>query len=262
MTTFNKTTLKTFFEQGDVPTGTNYADFIDSCVNLVETAEQAMAGPLSTPELITALLSATEVNCSIFGNSLGSTTIDAANRVVINASSDDVRINAGIDLLASADGSISLICNDDFTIQSSANVVMAAPEIFIDGDDGAFTFTNDLIIDVSGQTQILCPTYVSGGILADPGIVSAAGTAQATAALLRFTVNRGKGVVDGSTTGFRPPANKAGLIQYLYNEGASANLWPPVGGTINGLAANAAFALAASAAYTIMHLTASAMAVK
>jgi len=94
------------------------------------------------------------------------------------------------------------------------------------------------------------------------GVVSAAGSAQATAAVLTNVINRGKGIVDGQTTGFTPLANNAGLVQYLFNEGPSANLWPPVGGTLNGLAANAAFSLAASAMVTIIHLTASAMAVK
>ena len=93
-------------------------------------------------------------------------------------------------------------------------------------------------------------------------MVSAAGTAQAAAAVLTNVINRGKGIVDGTTTGFMPLANRAGLVQYLFNEGASANLWPPVGGTINGLAVNTVFPLAASAMVTIVHLTVSAYAVK
>jgi hypothetical protein len=34
MTTYNKATLKTFFAQGDIPSGTDYANFIDSYVNV------------------------------------------------------------------------------------------------------------------------------------------------------------------------------------------------------------------------------------
>ncbi len=62
MTTYNKATLKTFFETNDVPTGTDYANLIDSQVNIVETAVQSMAGPLAPTELITARVSATNVN--------------------------------------------------------------------------------------------------------------------------------------------------------------------------------------------------------
>jgi len=58
MTIYNRTTLKTFFETGDVPTGTDYANLIDSCVNMGETSVQVMQGPLSPTELITARISA------------------------------------------------------------------------------------------------------------------------------------------------------------------------------------------------------------
>jgi hypothetical protein len=198
MTTYNKTTLKTFFEQGDIPTGTNYADLIDSQINIVETGNQSMAGALTVPELITPRVSAAAANFS-----------------------GDV---------------------------SAANVY--ASGLIVAGDVSA---TGTVYTSALRSTN---------GVFAGVGIVSAAGTAQATAAVLTNVINRGKGIVDGSTTGFTPLANSAGLVQYLFNEGASANLWPPVGGTINGLAANAAFSVAASSMVTIVHLTASAMAAK
>lgn len=58
MTTYNRATLKTFFETGDVPTGTNYADLIDSCLNIVDTGTQSIAGTLNPTELVTARVSA------------------------------------------------------------------------------------------------------------------------------------------------------------------------------------------------------------
>lgn len=186
----NKAALVLLFEQGDVPTGANFADLINSCVNMNETAVQALLGPLNPTELITPRVSATSVN--ITG------VMSAASISITNVSADVIYTSA--------------------------------------------LRTNEIIGNV--------------------GVVSAAGTTQATGALLSFTVNRGKGIVDGSTTGYRVPANKAGLVQYLFNEGASANLWPVTGGTINGLAANAAFPLATSAMVTIVHLTASACSVK
>lgn len=220
MTTFNKTTLKTFFENGDVPSGQNYADFIDSNVNLVETTEQAMAGALKTTELITPRASATNLNVT--------------------------------GILSAATLSVDVI-STPFITASGASVTggVSAGSLNVSGDVSAATGT----IYASAMRS-------TNGFIAGVGIVSAAGTAQATAALLTNVVNRGKGIVDGSTTGFTPLANRAGLVQYLFNEGASANLWPPTGGVINGLAANAAFSLAASAMVTIVHLTASAYAVK
>lgn len=62
MTTYNKTQLKTFFEQGDVPQGTDYANLIDSQVNIAETGTQSMAGSLTTTKLITPLVSAVQID--------------------------------------------------------------------------------------------------------------------------------------------------------------------------------------------------------
>lgn len=197
MTNLSKATLQALFETGDVPTGTNYSDMIDSSVNLAETSAQTMIGALITTEVITPRVSATNVN------------------VTGTFSATSVTTNSLITADVSATG----------TVYASA---------------------------VRSQN----------GVIAGTGIVSAAGTTQGAAAVLANIVNRGKGIADGTTTGFTPLANRTGLVQYLFNEGVSANLWPPTGGTINGLAVNAALSLAASAMVTIVHLTASAYAVK
>lgn len=204
MTTYNKATLKTFFETGDVPTGDDYANFIDSYVNIVETGIQTMAGALSTTELITA------------------------------------RISAG---------------NGVFTGTLS-----------IQGTLSAATFSIDSLavssLSVTGNVSANNGTIFASASRWSNGIVSAAGTAQATGAALIYTINIGAGVVDGQTTGFKLPANQPGRIQYITNGGASANLWPPTGGQINALASNAAFGMAASTPYIIIHTQASGYAVK
>lgn len=209
MTTYNKASLKTFFAQGDVPSGTDYANFIDSYVNIVDTAVQVMASELQAPQFTTALVSATN------GNFTG--TVSAVT---------------------------AYIGTGNFTLVNTSALYVSA--------------------DVSAPTGTIYASAVRSttGLFAGVGVVSAAGTTQGAAAVLTNVINRGKGIADGSTTGFTPLANRTGLVQYLFNEGASANLWPPTGGTINGLAANAAFALAASAMVTIIHLTASAYGVK
>lgn len=79
MTTYNKTQLKTFFETGDVPTGTDYANLIDSCVNIVETASQTLAGPLNPTELVTARVSAGNVNVTGTMTIAGQTSAEGAN---------------------------------------------------------------------------------------------------------------------------------------------------------------------------------------
>lgn len=200
MTTYNKATLATFFEQGDVPQGSDYQNLVDSQVNIAETSAQTMAGPLVPTELITARVSATNANIVTL---LSAGTISA---ISINATQD---------------------------ITTSAGAVYASA------------------------------MHLSAELYRSVIIVSAFGTTQATGTALTATINRGQGVNDGSTTGFVLQANKSGYVQYVINEtAASANLWPPTGGIINALAANAAFGLTANTMYTIIHKSASAYAVK
>lgn len=209
MTTYNKNTLKTFFQTGDVPTGQNFSDFIDSYVNIVETGVQVMAGALSTTEIVAARVSAGTANLT------GTLSIGGITSAV-NLYSDNIISSAHTTGILTVTGDVSA---NNGTIYASAN-----------------RWSN--------------------------GIVSAAGTAQATGALLIYTINNGKGVVDGQTTGFRLPSNQPGRIQYIINDAVSANLWPPIGGQINALSSNAAFAMVASTPYTIIHTLASGYAVK
>lgn len=61
-TTYNRATLSTFFQTADVPNGTDYENLIYSQINVVDTSAQAMAGPLSTTELVAARVSAGNLN--------------------------------------------------------------------------------------------------------------------------------------------------------------------------------------------------------
>lgn len=198
MTNYNKTSLKAFFETGDVPSGQNFSDFIDSYVNIVETAVQTMAGALSTTELQAA------------------------------------RVSAGTGNFTGITSAATLYTDTHFT--------------------GVLTVTGD--VSANSGTIFASANRWSNGI------VSAAGTAQATGAALVYTVNFGAGVADGATTGFLLSSNQAGRVQYITNGGASANLWPCVGGQINALSSNAAFGMAANTLYTIVHTKASGYAVK
>lgn len=226
MTTYNRTTLKAFFETGDVPTGQNYADLIDSCLNIVDTAQQSIAGPLNPTELVTPRVSASDVNVT------GTLTVNILS----------------IDAISVSGLSATTVSATTLNAANLTTGIVSATSIYT---------------DALSTPQITASAGIfTNGITQGVGVVSAAGTAQSTAARLVNIINRGKGIVDGTTTGFTPPANNTGKVQYLFNEGPSANLWPPTGGTINGLAVNTPFPLAASAMVTIVHLTASAMAAK
>lgn len=198
-TTYNKSTLSTFFAQGDIPSGTDYQNLIYSQVNLVETAEQDMAGPLGTTKLITPRVSAAALNVT------GTATFGNNTFVSIHVSAD-----------VSADGSV---------------------------------YTSAL--------------HTIAGIFTLPVIISAAGTALATAPLLTAYMNRVQGVSDGQATGVKLLTGQ-GRQQVIVNETAvSANLWPAGSDfKINALASGAAFGMAANTSYVAYYTQASAYAVK
>lgn len=291
----NKASLTALFQTGDIPTGANYADFIDSCVNTIETSAQSIASKLQATELVAPRVSATNINSTgdlTAGNITFTGTLTTTGNGAINISSSanvtlqsyailQVGTSACILNMNDATGNISITGpttgqlsidagNNDFVMSDNSVSITTGDGNFFEladntGDIGlqalrdfSVTTSRDMVIITSGKADF---RSAGQGIWQEVGVVSAAGTAQATAALLTRAINRGKGIVDGSTTGFRPPSNQAGRVQYIFNEGASANLWPPVGGKINGLATDAAFSLAASAGYTIIHLTASSYAV-
>ncbi len=208
MTNYNKSTLATFFAQGDVPQGTDYANLINSQVNLVETTIQAMAGPLSTTELDTPLVSATNVNITTLLSAAALNVAGAVSAASVNVTGD-LRATAG-----------------------------------------------------SVYVSALRPS--TGIIATSIPIVSATGTARATAAPVTSYITRGQGVTDGQATGFQLPAPTVGWEQKFIYEGAvSANLWPI--GTdyqINAITSGNPFPLVANTMYYVIHKTTSAYAVK
>lgn len=246
MTQYSKTTLKTFFETGDIPAGGDYANLIDSYLNQVETADQSMAGNIIVPELIASRVSAGNINVT--------GTFSAANFGSMAASSITLTGNLSAAGVYGATGS--------FTGAVSANSIQASAANF-DGKVSAASLNVATDVSAVAGTVYASAMRSTNGYFGGVGIVSAAGTAQATAAILANVINRGQGVADGATTGFAIPANRTGLVQYLTVEtNVSANLWPPTGGTINGKAANTVFALAGQTSYVISHLSVSAYGVK
>jgi len=97
MTTYNKQTLATFFQTGDVPTGTDYANLIDSQINIVETSAQSMAGPLQTTEIIASRVSGGNVNITGTLTVAGITSavsLYATNGIITTVSADKVYASA------------------------------------------------------------------------------------------------------------------------------------------------------------------------
>lgn len=51
MTAQNRATLKALFEDGDIPTGSNYTDLIDSFVSIADTTAQTLSSKLTVETL-------------------------------------------------------------------------------------------------------------------------------------------------------------------------------------------------------------------
>ncbi|MCX8090598.1 MAG: hypothetical protein N3I86_06620 [Verrucomicrobiae bacterium] len=96
-----------------------------------------------------------------------------------------------------------------------------------------------------GIKRVLGGALFSVSPIFNTGTVAAAGTTQATAAPLAYTVNHVTGA--DSTKGVRLPSSRPGTLVVVYNATAAQTLavYPPTGGSINGGTTNAATTLAA-----------------
>lgn len=228
MTTYNSTTLKTFFQTNDVPTGTDYANFIDSYVNVVNTGDQSIASKLTAVKYAAPLVSAAVVNV---------TTCSASNLLTSYFSAGSAVFTGTVSAKS------SLFVTDRVTASAAA-------------------FTAD--VSANGTVYASAFRAGTGALYRAVAIVSAAGTAQATGASLGTNgIVRLKGISDGQATGFRLLANQTGLQQTIWvEENTSCNLWPPTGGQINALSSNAAFGMAGNTQYIVTHIKASGYCVK
>lgn len=89
MTAQSKATLKGKFETGDTPTGSDYADLIDSALNTADTTAQTLSSDLTVPVLTATTVTANAVNAS----SATLTNLDVTNFAVTNLSA--VTVTAG-----------------------------------------------------------------------------------------------------------------------------------------------------------------------
>lgn len=257
MTQYNKTTLKTFFQTGDIPDGNDYANFIDSYVNQVETGDQPIAGSISPTELSTARVSAGNINATGTLTIAGITSVQDIYASTVRAST--LAITGAFSAASlSTDGNLTV--GGDIT--ASGRVTAGSMTITANISAASLNVTGDVL----AQTGMVfgSAARIGNGLYRAPVVVSAAGSTQATASPLGNSGTiRLKGIADGVTTGFLLPANQTGNQQTVYvEENTSCNLWPCVGGQINALASNAAFPMAGNTTYIITHIKASGYAVK
>ena len=160
MTIRDKSTLTALFENGDVPSGTNFADFIQSNVNLAETGIQSMAGSLYTTELTTARVSAGSANITgkISANTANivSTVIDSLQvRAIASASSVSIdgRLVYKVTLVSAAG-----------TTQGTATVVSASYMRLMGVTDGSATGIKIKTLDVGKVGYVFNSTTASANL--------------------------------------------------------------------------------------------------
>lgn len=220
--TANKNTLTGLFQQGDVPSGADFANLIDSQVNVAETSVQSMLGALNPTELITPRVSAA--------------TIVATGTITANG---DVN-------------------GDSFVGQGVAVTSASTDSLVVDTIRGRYSNS----ITVSGDTTFLSEVGCSALTQAVGSVSASGTTLGTAATLLyTINIGTGI-VDGNATGFLLPSSIGGGRVQYIYNGNASANLWPCQGGQINALSSGAAFSLAANTPYTIIHIRSSGYAVK
>lgn len=150
-TIYNKSGLTAFFAQGDIPQGSDYQNLIYSQVNIAETAEQDMAGSLSTTKLITPLVSAANINVT------QSLTIE--NLIV---SSLDINGSMGVTL--------DLLIGGDTSLSGALNVAGVA------SFDSIFGFGLPTIISAAGTSQATSSVLPATAIVRLQGATDGAAT--------------------------------------------------------------------------------------
>ena len=181
----NITTLKGYFETGDIPNQSQYGDLIDSNLNLSETGTQ----------IITGTISASKLDASTYISSSGN--IQAVGYVSASAISSSGDISAG-GKIAGLSGSFSHISStssiitvrDQTTFQSSvtASIISASGHISCSG----------LIVGGSEINLLGGNITASGTITATGGIIGAVTTTgiTSTGTGTFTTINTGQGATE------------------------------------------------------------------
>ena len=102
-----KSVLKGYFETGDSPSQAQYADLIDSKLNLAETGVQIAAGTISS-SILDASVSLKSINITASNNISASGTITAntltSNNIVFTPGATSIKIEAPDESSGNADG--------------------------------------------------------------------------------------------------------------------------------------------------------------
>ena len=146
MTAQSRTNLKSRFENGDTPQGTDYTDLIDSFVSLVDTTAQTLSSNLIVPTLIATEVSAQTLNIeNISVSAVGATRVDAT--VVSGATVNGATIQ-GTNIGATAGSAANFYIVSSLTLSVATTVAASA------GGGGAVPTSADGFLTVTIGSDI------------------------------------------------------------------------------------------------------------
>lgn len=218
MTAQTRSTLSARFENGDVPQGYDYVDFLDSFVSLLDTSQQTLSGALYSGEFISPKVSAQTLTANSV-SIVGTVSCNAVNTAIVSAT-NTYSTALTVETVVSCD-----------TVKAAivGSVVVSATEI-----QATRIIHPVAIVSAAGTVQGTATDIVST-------IARIQGVTDGSATGVRLQT---------------PQIGRVQYI--VNETAASANVWPNSGCTINGLVANAALGIAANTGITIVHTNASA----
>ena len=192
-------------------------------------------------------------------------TLNASSTVSFSASTSNIGLGSSLTSgtwTAGGTSGTGIITLGQSTVSQTTNIQAGATasgstktmNIGTAGVSGSTTAIN-IGSAISGATST---TTLNGLVINSiSAAVSAAGTAQGTATALVSNINNVTVVATGAT-GVRLPTAVAGMRILIRNSDSAdtLNIYPATGGTINALAANAAFTLTAGSTTELMATTA------
>lgn len=173
--------LKGYFETGDTPSQSNYADFIDSKLNLEDTGTQTIKGTISASNLISSGQITASGNILASGNIVGDDNTNITNINTIECDSlvhdgdTDTKIVFGTDQVRTSAGNVvaSTITPSSvqFNLPITASIISASGTIFANdfkssgGDVSGVTFHDNL--NITGSLTASGDISASGAIIAN-----------------------------------------------------------------------------------------------
>ena len=228
MTIVTRATLKTYYQTGDFPSASNFADLIDSCANLEDTTAQVFQSSIGTSATVSAGMGEFTVVSATTGNI---STLNAAtvNTAVVSATTiNTTNFNAASTLTSTG----------VTTLKGTTTNDNAAA-----GNIGEYiTNTASGVAMSTGSSINITSISLTAGDWDVSGIINYGGTGSTTVAQMTGGIN--------STTGTLPTPPAGGYFQYTFSlTGGQATWWIPTGITRVSIATTTIYYLVAQAIF-------------